>query len=220
MEGTVVFCDRQTRGRGRLGRQWISLPAPQLYLSLLLKPSVSASALPILSLLAGVSLIRTLKQLELTGANLKWPNDVLVRKRKVAGILAELIHIPRETRSSVLLGIGINVAGENSDFPSELRNHATTLSAEGLAVDRLKLLAGLLTELEVDYDDFQTQGTAKVQREFNEQFAYSGVLLRLDLGDRSVKGHATGINESGALLFRNEAGTLLTVTSGIIKPIF
>jgi len=146
-EGAVAATDEQTAGRGRLGREWSAPAGSSVLASILLRPTVPPEALPELSLVAGRACAAAVGEVAGVPATVKWPNDVLVAGRKVAGILAEA----RDGR--VVLGIGINVSQARDELPDRTEHPATSLALEtGRPVRRAELLAALLAHLERDYD--------------------------------------------------------------------
>ena len=146
-EGAVVATDEQTAGRGRLGREWVSPAGSSLLFSIVLRPDVPTPNLPELSLVAGRAVAGGLADLAGVLPDVKWPNDVLLNGRKVAGILAEA----RDGR--VVLGIGINVSQSADDLPERPTNPATSLRLEtGREVPRADLLVAVLERLEREYD--------------------------------------------------------------------
>jgi BirA family transcriptional regulator, biotin operon repressor / biotin---[acetyl-CoA-carboxylase] ligase len=152
-EGAVAAADEQTEGRGRLGRPWLAPAGTSLLVSVLLRPDVEPARLPDLSLVAGRACAEALAEVAGLETEVKFPNDVLVRGRKVAGILAEA------SEGRVVLGIGVNVSQAAGELPAEPRTPATSLLLEtGRAVDRAELLVALLDRLERRYDEWLGAG--------------------------------------------------------------
>jgi BirA family transcriptional regulator, biotin operon repressor / biotin---[acetyl-CoA-carboxylase] ligase len=148
-EGAIAVTEEQTEGRGRLGRKWLSPPGVSLLFSILLEPPVETSRLPELSLVAGEACAAAIAAVAGVTPEIKLPNDILISRRKFAGILAEA----REGR--VVLGIGVNVNVPEEDLPTEVDRPATSLLVEtGQEVDRAELLVELLERLEAAYDDW------------------------------------------------------------------
>jgi BirA family biotin operon repressor/biotin-[acetyl-CoA-carboxylase] ligase len=146
-EGTVVVADEQTAGRGRLGRRWLAPAGTSLLCSIQLRPEISPERLPELTGVAARACAEAIAAVTEIEPELKFPNDLLIRGRKVAGILAEA----RDGR--VVLGVGINVNAAQGDLPTEVDRPATSLLAEtGRKIDRAELLAELLERLERRYD--------------------------------------------------------------------
>jgi BirA family biotin operon repressor/biotin-[acetyl-CoA-carboxylase] ligase len=145
--GTLVTADEQTAGRGRLGRRWEAPPATAILASLVLVPPVVAARLPELSLVAGRAVARAIEAVTGLEPTLKFPNDVLVGGRKVAGILAEA------SEGRVVLGFGVNVNQLTGELPAETATAPTSLRIEtGAPVERAELLAEILAQLEIGYD--------------------------------------------------------------------
>jgi len=199
-EGALVVADHQTAGRGRLGRSWEAPPGKALLFSILLRPP-SERNVPELSLVAGIAVADALERTLGLSVQLKWPNDVMLRRRKVAGCLAEM----RE--GVVVLGIGLNVNQTREELPE----HAgSLLTLTGRETDREKLLSALLQDLEARYSDWSEGGLDAV---------YEGLGPRDFLRGRRVSvngtsGVATMINREGRLEIQVGHGKLVTVESG------
>jgi BirA family transcriptional regulator, biotin operon repressor / biotin---[acetyl-CoA-carboxylase] ligase len=155
LEGAVAVADEQTEGRGRLGRSWHAPPGTALLFSTLLIPAVEPSRLPELSLVAGHAVAEAIADTTGLDPKIKFPNDILIGGRKVAGILAE------SSEGRVLLGIGVNANQEKAELPVDAQTEPTSLRLElGRRVDRAELLAAILTRLEPAYDRWLT-GSAR-----------------------------------------------------------
>jgi BirA family transcriptional regulator, biotin operon repressor / biotin---[acetyl-CoA-carboxylase] ligase len=216
-EGLLIVADSQTAGRGRLGRLWHSPPGQNLYLSLLLRPALPARQVAPLTLLAGAALARALAA---AGAapRLRWPNDLLVpaadELRKAAGILTEMATNGEGVRH-VALGVGLNVNSQG--FPPELAQRATSLRmAFGRAFDRAQLLIDFLAAFEASYDDFLARGPASGLADWRRH-ADLGRVCRIGQDGTKVEGVATDIDDSGALLVRDDAGRVHRVISGEVS---
>ena len=152
-EGAVVVADEQTEGRGRLGRQWLAPAGTSLLVSILLRPDVEPARLPELSLVAGRACAEAIVETAGLETEGKFPNDVLVAGRKVAGILAEA------SEGRVVLGVGVNVSQALGQLPPDARTPATSLLLEtGREIDRTELLVALLDHLERRYDEWLGAG--------------------------------------------------------------
>lgn len=152
-EGAVVVADEQTAGRGRLGRSWVAAPGTSLLFSLNLRPRVPEQRLPQLTVLAGVGVTAAIQDVTGLRPDIKHPNDLLVKGRKLAGILAEA----REDR--VVLGVGINVNVPRDELPVDVDTEPTSLLVEfGRPVDRAELLVAILARLERRYDQWVSEG--------------------------------------------------------------
>jgi BirA family transcriptional regulator, biotin operon repressor / biotin---[acetyl-CoA-carboxylase] ligase len=154
-EGAVAVAEEQSEGRGRLGRSWHAPARTSVLVSVLLRPAVDPARLPELSLVAGGAVAEAIAGVTGIEPAIKFPNDVLVGGRKVAGILAE------SSEGRVVLGIGVNVNQTDEQLPRDAEIEPTSLRVEvGLTVDRARLLAAILARLEVAYDAWVT-GTAR-----------------------------------------------------------
>jgi BirA family biotin operon repressor/biotin-[acetyl-CoA-carboxylase] ligase len=153
-EGAVVVAEEQTEGRGRLGRQWLAPTGTSLLVSILLRPEVEPARLPELSLVAGRACAEAIADVAGLEPEVKFPNDVLLGGRKVAGILAEA------SEGRVVLGVGVNVTQRPGELPPDARTPATSLAIEtGRAIDRGELLLALLERLERRYDEWRFGGS-------------------------------------------------------------
>jgi BirA family biotin operon repressor/biotin-[acetyl-CoA-carboxylase] ligase len=153
-EGAVAVTEEQTEGRGRLGRRWEAAPGSSILVSVLLVPPVEPPRLPELSLVAGGAVAQAIAEITGIEPAIKFPNDLLIGMRKVAGILAE------SSEGRVVLGIGVNVNQTAQELPADTLTPPTSLRVVlGEPVDRARLLAAILLHLERDYDAWTT-GTA------------------------------------------------------------
>ncbi len=203
-EGLVVFAESQTRGRGRHGRRWVSPRGRGLWFSVLLRPELPATAYSRITVAASVAVARAVKQ----RARIKWPNDVTLGGRKLAGILTEA------GKDAVILGIGVNVNSLPEDFPPELRAQATSLRIEtGQAQSRTALAAKVLAALDAYYarvvDDFEAVAT-----EWAGLCDTLGKQLVVNIGSRRVEGQAHALDGDGALLVRKDNGQIEHIRGG------
>jgi len=214
--GTVVFADAQTAGRGRMGRRWESPAGKNLYVSLLLRPSVPTVDAPRLALVAGVALADAVEALGVPAA-LKWPNDLYCGGRKAAGILAEMASDPDGVRH-VVIGVGLNVNVVEDDFPPDLRGTATSLRIRaGKVFRRVDILVRLLDAFGARYAEFIRGGFASLRDGWDRRDFLRGrrVLLRRQGGEGW--GTADGLDMVGALRFLPDGGPAIeSVHSGEI----
>ena len=212
-EGAVVLAEEQTAGRGRAGRLWQSDRAAGIYVSLLLRPKLSPVQAPLLTMMAGLSAHAAIQAHTGLAADLKWPNDLLVRGKKVGGILTEMHAEPSQVRF-VIVGIGLNVNQE--EFPGELRTTATSLRIEtGKIESRLEVLVRLLREFENDYNRFLREGPAGVTQKFEVVSSFArGKRVRVTSGTASYTGTSAGLGPEGLLMVERDDGQLVTVISG------
>jgi len=206
--GTVVFADAQTSGRGRMGRRWESPAGKNLYVSLLLRPSVPTGNAPSLALVAGVALADAVEAVGVPAA-LKWPNDLYCGGRKAAGILAEMASDPDGVRH-VVIGVGLNVNAVEDDFPQDLRDTATSLRiCAGRAFRRVDVLARMLDAFGARYAEFVGGGFASLRDGWDRRDFLRGrrVLLRRQGGEGW--GTAGGLDTAGALRFLPDGGAAI-----------
>ena len=204
-EGTIVVCEEQWAGRGRRGKKWVAPPGRALLMSILLQPTAPRPASQI-ALVAGV-LVAALVQRELgTPTGIKWPNDVLVGRAKVAGILAE------QRGDAVALGIGVNVNQTIEELPDDTQLKATSLRvADGRVRDRAELLAHIAAGLEASYRTWQAHGLDAIAGELAEKDVLRGQKVSVE----SLQGVAAGIRADGALLLDTEHGRRAVVAGNI-----
>jgi BirA family biotin operon repressor/biotin-[acetyl-CoA-carboxylase] ligase len=213
-EGVVVFAESQTKGRGRLGRRWMSPAGKGLWFSVLLRPKVRPQDTTQFTVASATALRRAIT--EQTGLKLetKWPNDILIGGKKASGILTEL-YAELDQVKYVILGIGVDVNLNAADFPPELRKVATSLKEEtGSDVSRSELAVRILQELDYDYDRTCSGRFAAVADEWEEHCTTIGCNVIIRTGDRQIRGRAESLGEDGALLLRSEHGHLERVSGG------
>jgi BirA family biotin operon repressor/biotin-[acetyl-CoA-carboxylase] ligase len=213
-EGVAVFAESQTRGRGRLGRRWVSPRGKGLWFSVLLRPAIAPELVTRLTIASATALSRAIRSQTELRPEIKWPNDLLVGRRKVAGILTELSAELDRVRY-VILGIGVDVNLTKTDFAPELREIATSLRLEsGHNIDRAELAATILREFDRDYARVTGSGFEAVADEWEAQCTTLGQNVTIRVGDRAVRGRAESIDSSGALLLRTGHGHLERICGG------
>ncbi len=212
-EGAVVVAEEQTAGRGRAGRTWQSERAAGIYVTLLLRPKLAPVQAPLLTLMAGLSAHAAVKAVTGLAVDLKWPNDLLIRGKKIGGILTEMHAEPGEVRF-VIVGIGLNVNQER--FPGEIAGIATSLRVEaGKPQSRMELLVRLLREFENDYNQFSREGVASVVQQFEAASSYArGKRVRVSTGTESYVGTTAGLGPEGLLQVECDDGRIKTVIAG------
>jgi BirA family biotin operon repressor/biotin-[acetyl-CoA-carboxylase] ligase len=210
--GEVVIAERQTAGRGRRGRGWISPPGRNLYLSAVLRPDLPPQRAPEITLVASVGLCHAVRRAG-ADAGIKWPNDLVVGERKLGGILTEMAA-EADRVQWVVLGVGVNLNARPEDFPEELRSAVTSVAAErGQPVPRALFAAAALALLEEWLDRYAEGGFAAVRDEWRVLSDTLGREVRVAAEGREIRGLAEDVDESGALLVRTGAG-LEAVRSG------
>lgn len=211
-EGTVVLAEQQSGGKGRLGRSWISPPG-NLYLSVVLRPPIPTHKAPLLTLLGAAALCAAVRRHLRLPAGIKWPNDILLNGRKVAGILTEMSAEPDRVRH-VVLGIGVNANMDLSLLPPDIRDASTTLAAAfGRKIDRTALLKQLFAELAERYRRF-LRDPAAVLTDWRDLNVTLGNEVRVQAPDGSFAGRAENIDDDGRLIIRLPQGSSRAVASG------
>jgi len=213
-EGAVVFAESQSRGRGRLGRTWISPARKGLWFSILLRPELTPQAATQVMIAAATALARAIRAATALAPEIKWPNDILVRGKKVAGILTEM-SAELDRVKTIVLGIGVDVNLTAGELPEALQPIATSLAIErGQAVDRAELAVAVLRELDRDYE-LLTQGRfEEVAAEWREYCGTLGRNVSIRMGDRVIRGRAESLDPDGALLVRTQHGRLEQIIGG------
>jgi BirA family biotin operon repressor/biotin-[acetyl-CoA-carboxylase] ligase len=218
VHGEVVVAEEQTDGKGRRGRRWSSPPGKNLYFSVVLRPELPPARASELTLVAAVALAETLRDAGVR-AEIKWPNDVQVGGKKIAGILTEL-SADTEKVHFVIVGVGVNLNAEAGDFPDDLRDTATSLKlARGQRVLRALFTAALWTRLEQWLDKHAAEGFGPVREAWRELSATVGQEVLVKSEALELRGVAEDIDEQGALLVRKSDGSLERVLAGDVEQV-
>lgn len=213
-EGTVILAEEQLHGRGRLGRSFASPRGVGIYLSLLLRPRLDPSRLPQITLLLGVAAAEAITEVCGLPAQLKWPNDVEVHGKKVAGILTEAV-LNHDQSFAVVVGIGINVNTTLADLPSALHQHVTSLALEaGRPFARPPLIAAFLGHLERLCHTLQDDGVASILAQWLHYGPIIGRRVRFTHEDIRLEATVENLAEDGALMVRLEDGSPHRVIAG------
>ena len=203
-EGTLVWAASQTQGHGRFGREWKS-PLGGVYCSILLRPNCSANDLPQLSLIAGLAVTQALVHLTGFAPSIRWPNDVLLTGRKVAGILTEL------KGDTVLVGIGINV----SSLAGELPEQGVSLAMAGAGdCDPFQLTAELCQRFQRWYDEWHRDGFGHIREALRSWMGGFGQPVDITAGSEQFRGTAQDLDEQGRLVVRLDSGVLRPFDAG------
>lgn len=211
-EGVVVIAESQTQGRGRLGRKWIS-PEGGIWLSIILKPKIQPLYAPRITLLAGVSVAKTIRSLGLQ-AMIKWPNDVLINEKKVCGILTE-IEAEMDMIDYCVVGIGIDANVDTESFPEDFRESSTSLKKElGKDINRVEFVQKLLLEFDALYLKFQKEEFSSILEEWRNMSATIGEWVKITTQTRTIYGEAIGVDNEGALILETGEGQLEKIVAG------
>lgn len=217
-EGTLVTAESQSAGRGRLGRSWHSPPGKGIYLSIVLKPDFSPEKAPGISLVTALALARTLELSDLAEIKIKWPNDILISGKKVAGILTEL-SADRAKIKHLIVGVGININHEAADFLPELRQNATSIKiALGHEINRVQFLQQFLIQFEKQYLEYQRSFLEPSLESLRKYSSLIGHEVEINLRDEQLKGKAVDIDSEGRLVLEIK-GKKVAVASGEVTVI-
>ncbi len=210
-EGTLVLAEQQTQGKGRLGRQWFAPPGSSLLMSLLLRPALALPQIHRVNMLCSLAIVEAVARVANLQARIKWPNDVTIGGKKVAGILTEA-SAHGKTLAYVVVGMGINVNLDVRTLP-DLLTPATSLATEaGHPISRLDLLLAILEGIEARY--LRLPAGWSPRDEWREHLATLGQAVRVGTREEVIEGWAEDVDEDGALLVRTEEGALRRVVVG------
>jgi BirA family biotin operon repressor/biotin-[acetyl-CoA-carboxylase] ligase len=216
-EGEVVVAESQEKGRGRLGRLWFSPPFLNLYVSIILRPDIPPNQASLLTLMAAVATAETLEQFSGLQPIIKWPNDILLRNRKIAGLLNE-IHSETDRVHFVILGIGVNLNVDPEKFPREIRSLATSLKHEtGKTVLRKVFLSSLLETTEKWYKIFLKEGGLHILKAWKGWAQIQGKKVRVTSFGEVLTGVAIDVDSDGALILGTEDGKRKRVVAGDVE---
>lgn len=218
LEGTIVFAEEQTGGRGRMGRQWFSPHGKGIWMSVVLRPKLPLMLTPQLTLLAGVAVCKAIRQVTGVEAGIKWPNDLLAGDRKICGILLESSLSEGELHYCIA-GIGISANMTEDDYPDFLREVATSLRIQrrGVPVDRSRLAGAVIAELETQYNIYLEQGFKPIKELWESMSVTLGRQIAFTTPQGRKEGIAVGLDENGGLLLESDAGEISSVLSGEIE---
>ncbi|MCD8097278.1 MAG: biotin--[acetyl-CoA-carboxylase] ligase [Lachnospiraceae bacterium] len=215
-EGTLVFAEEQTGGKGRRGRAWVTPKGRNIAMSLLLRPQIHPAHAPQLTLLMAMAVTEAIRSCTGLEAGIKWPNDVVVNGRKLCGILTEM-NTEVDYINYVVIGTGINV--NQRDFPEELREIAGSLCQNlGRETSRAAIAAASMDELERLYGIFlQTEDLSALKDDYNRRCLNRGHGIRVMERGEAYTGTTEGINDHGELVVRRESGEEVLVYAGEVS---
>jgi BirA family transcriptional regulator, biotin operon repressor / biotin---[acetyl-CoA-carboxylase] ligase len=218
-EGGVVIAEAQTRGRGRLGRSWVSPRLVNLYVSVILRPQLAPVHAPQLTLMAAVALADTIASFIGAPPTIKWPNDILVGGKKLAGILTES-SCDSERIEFVILGIGVNLNYPVALMPKVIRERATSILA--LTKNNIKreaFLQRLIQDLDRCYGELEEVGFDSLALRWEALFGLRGKRVRVEMTDHIMIGMAKGIDRDGALIVEDDRGERQRIIAGDVFPL-
>lgn len=202
-DGMLVLCDNQTKGKGRLGRTWISQKSVNLSMSIVLRPDIMPFETPKLTLVAGIACARAINSITGVDCGIKWPNDIIINGKKIVGILTEM-SAEMEYVRYVVIGIGVNV--NNDEFDDEIKDKASSLyMITGKKFRRSDIADKIISELVKLYDVFCKEGFTSLCDEYNSLCINIGKQVKT-LGRQEITGTALGVNENGELVIESKEG--------------
>lgn len=217
-EGLVITSEEQTNGRGRRGRPWASPKGSGVWMSLLLRPNILPSEAPKFTLLAAVAVVKAIYEETGLEAQIKWPNDIIVHKKKVCGILTEM-NAELDNINYIVIGIGINVNQKKDDFPADIRRFAISLAqAKKEKVSRQSLVRRILENLESYYLNFmQQKDFSSILQEWRERSCTIGRQVKATLNGEEIRGTAIDITDEGALLVQKGDKDRIEISYGDVS---
>lgn len=209
-EGALVIAEGQTRGRGRMSREWFSPKYKGIYLSLILRPQILPTQTPLLTLLAAVSICEVIRQINGQDVKIKWPNDIIIRHRKLGGILTEL-NAEMDVTRFVVIGIGLNV---NNDKKTLVPGAISLREHKKEDLDRVNLLQEILRGIERNYLLFQKEGSRIIVDKWRDFSLTLGKRIKIICHKEQLEGEAVDIDTDGGLLVRRDSGLVEKIMSG------
>jgi len=209
-EGTVIIAEYQSRGRGRLGRKWISPREKGAYLSIILRPDILPREVSLITLCSSLAVAKTIREQIGLAAFIKWPNDILINQKKTCGILTEL-NGETDKINFVIVGIGININTKRELLPEG----ATSLSVEkGEEISRLKFVKALLENLDKYYKIFNSGKIECIIKEYKKLSVVLDKPVQINYHNQLISGHVVDVDKEGALILRMDSGFNKRVLAG------
>lgn len=216
VHGTLVVADKQNSGRGRRGRTWESPSGTGIWMSLILKPDINPANASMLTLVMALSVVKACREVTNLEGKIKWPNDLVLHKKKVCGILTEM-SAQIDYINHIVVGVGINV---NTDFfPENISEMATSLKLEGnQSYNRAKLIVKVMECFETYYDKFmETEDMSLLQDEYNSHLINLNQEVKVHQQDGAYYGISEGITSRGELIIQKKDGTKVEVYAGEVS---
>ena len=215
--GDVFYAEQQHEGRGRLGRPWYSPTGSGILMSMILRPDIQPQEAPLITFVAAVSVAEAIREITGLTAGIKWPNDILLDGHKIAGILTEM-NSEIDRVNYIVIGIGINVNQQNSDFPEDMHDYASSLYLEGgVAVSRDIIFCRVLEKMEHNYNVWINQGSDVILSKWRDMALYIGSPIRLFDARNSFEGVFIDIDNQGALHVLLDDGITKVFAAGEIS---
>lgn len=214
VEGAVVISDCQNKGRGRLGRHWVSPPGANIYMSVLLRPDIELKNATLLTIMAAVACTVALRRVTDLTVTIKWPNDLIVSDKKLGGILTEM-RITRKKIEYAITGIGINVNMDSDALPDAIKEIATSAKMEtGKLHSRTEIITEILNEINHWYSILKEKRRRELLTQWKQLTSTLGRKVKIILGKETLTGLAESIDDEGMLILRLPSGALRVIRDG------
>lgn len=215
-DGTLIIAEEQIAGKGRLARPWSSAARKGIWMSLIIRPSLMPQQAPQMTLVAAVAIVRAIEEVVKIEATIKWPNDIMIKGKKITGILTELQSDPDRVKA-IIIGIGMNINHDMDDFPEEIQSIATSLKLEsGETIDRSRLIAEILSFLELYTHMYEKHGFGPIKLLWEGYSNTAGKRIKAVMLNETIEGVALGISEDGLLEVKQDDGTIRGIYSADI----
>jgi BirA family biotin operon repressor/biotin-[acetyl-CoA-carboxylase] ligase len=218
-EGTLVIAESQTAGRGRMGRSWHSPAGMGICMSIILRPQLSPGDAPLITLMTAVAVAETLISLLQLHVRIKWPNDILVSDKKIAGILTEM-SAAKNAIEYVIMGLGMNVNTPFEILPDDISTIATSVLIEtGKTFERAEIVRTFLKLFEHYYQVLLRSGSEQILPRWKKYSGIIGQRIKVDAISNTFVGKVIDIDRSGALLLEDEKGNVQSIIAGDVSII-
>jgi BirA family biotin operon repressor/biotin-[acetyl-CoA-carboxylase] ligase len=209
-----VLADCQEKGRGRLGRGWVSPIGVNIYMSIILRPKIEPKEATLITIMAAVGCTIALRRITGTNVTIKWPNDLIISCKKLGGILTEMKTDP-DGKISAIIGIGINVNADIDIFPPDVRKIATSVKNEtGIPYSRTEIIAEILNEIDKWYRILKERGKKLLLSEWQRLTSTLGREVKVTVGKETFTGLAESLDDKGMLLLRLPTGEMKRINAG------
>jgi BirA family biotin operon repressor/biotin-[acetyl-CoA-carboxylase] ligase len=210
----VVLADCQKKGRGRLGRGWVSPIGVNIYMSIILRPKIEPKEATLITITAAVGCTIALRRITGTNVTIKWPNDLIISCKKLGGILTEMKTDP-DGKISAIIGIGINVNADIDVFPPDVRKIATSVKNEtGIPYSRTEIIAEILNEIDKWYRILKGRGKKLLLSEWQRLMSTLGREVKVTVGKETFTGLAESLDDKGMLILRLPTGEIKRINAG------
>ncbi len=211
-DGTVILADRQTKGKGRLGRSWYSPPGKGIYLSIILNRPLQGNMSYLLCPAVSLAIAQAVEKLSGLKVLIKWPNDLIVNGKKIGGVLVE------KSRKAFIVGVGVNLNTDLDEFPEEIRGRTSSLKSEsGKHYDKEEFMRELFVEFERIMALLPADGGKEVLNNIKARSFTLGKNVRVVDGGAILNGEAIGFESDGSLLLKGAGGKIVNIKSGELE---